>query len=454
MNKNIYLFMGAWVVLTLVVGAVTFAGIYYALGQTGGGFSPMSAAPTEQTPIPPTRTPMPTRAAVQPSQTPEPTDVPVEKPPTPTPTLLPVEDQSFGYAIQVQPSWDIADYWMEVAANQIGFEWVKIQIRWEDFEPNKGEINFAMTDVMLPAAAEKGLKVLLSVVTTPEWARPQGANLEMHGPPASNADYVNFVTALVQKYPGMIHAIEVWNEQNLDREWESPNGLRAVDYVALLKDTYEAVKALDPGIIIISGALSPGGGWTEPDGTVTALDDFAYFDAMIDANFLQYADCVGAHHNGYNIGPNVDWDAVPADLDITYRGPIDNPHHSWSFKSTLQTYYQKVSAAGGNQKLCVTEFGWAVMEDLDGQPRGGFEFANDNTLAEQAEWTVEAFQLMKEWDIVWIATLWNLNYGPQAGFDASNDNVPYSIMGPDDSGNAVPRPVWGAVHDYLATVIQ
>jgi len=51
-----------------------------------------------------------------------------------------------------------------------------------------------------------------------------------------------------------VQAIEVWNEENIDREWSSTRGLKAENYISLLKDTYTAVKAIDPGVIVISGA--------------------------------------------------------------------------------------------------------------------------------------------------------------------------------------------------------
>ena len=74
----------------------------------------------------------------------------------------------------------------------------------------------------LEAAAKKtGVKLMLSVVTAPAWAREPGVNVERHGPPANPADYANFLTAILQRYPGQVHAIEVWNEMNLDREWTS-----------------------------------------------------------------------------------------------------------------------------------------------------------------------------------------------------------------------------------------
>jgi hypothetical protein len=68
----------------------------------------------------------------------------------------------------------------------------------------------------------------------------------------------------------------------------------------------------------------------------------------------------------------------------------------------------------------------------------GFEFASDNTLQEQGEFMVEAIETMESWEFVWLAFVWNLNFAPEAGFDAANDNVPYSLIRP----NYVPAPAW------------
>jgi polysaccharide biosynthesis protein PslG len=354
-------------------------------------------------------------------------------------TPRPIDVDRFELGVQVQVSYDNMGQWMDVAANQLDVNWVKQQVRWEDLEPERDSYDWFYTDVYLPAAHERGLKVLISVVTAPEWAREPGVDLTKHGPPADPQDYAEFVVELVERYPGMIHAIEVWNEQNLDREWTSAEGLSAANYVELLQTTYEAVKAVDPGIIIVSGALSPTG-WN--DG-VAAWDDFVYMDQLIDAGMLNYADCVGAHHNGINVSPDYNWDQVPNDPNARFRGPFDNPHHSWTFRSTLETYADKVALAGGDQKLCVTEFGWPSAEGLEGIP-DGFEFALDNTLEEQRDFTVAAVENMVEWDTVRLAFLWNLNYGPQAGWATDNDNVAYSIIGP----NFVFRPVFDAVRDW------
>ncbi len=441
-RRGLHIFAFVWAIITLLIGAGTFLAIYFVYGLIEEPRS-ITTASNAALPLPEAmqiEENMPVLATVAPAPTLPPTSVapeivvagPDEQRPRPTP--LPVSDRSFQPGIQVQVSPDLnpdnQETWMRDVANKLRLGWYKQQVRWEHVETEQNRYNWAALDLSLPLAAQYKLRVMLSIVTAPEWAREQNVDHSRHGPPAHNEDYVEFVSAIVERYPGMVHAIEVWNEQNLDREWTSARGLVPADYVSLLRDTTLAVKALDPGIIIISGALSPTGGWTEPDGRISAVDDFAYLDGLIDAGLLNYADCIGAHHNGYNIGPNVPWNEVVNDPAATFRGPFDNPHHSWSFYSTLRTYSDKIELAGGDQPLCVTEFGWASTEDLDDYPPG-FEFANDNTLEEQSRWTIQALDLMEEWGDIWLAFVWNFNYGPQAGWDPQNDNVPYSIIGKD-----------------------
>ncbi len=467
-------FVLLWTVITILMGACTFFAIFWVLGETGFGASsqrnfalptnlptqpqqvavlptiePTQAPPptVEPTPVPPTVEPTTETASAVSAQSvaqaasPQPLE-PTPAPPTPTP--LPASNTAFQPGIQVQYSLDEnpdnQDMWMREVKDKMGLNWFKQQVRWEDIEKEKGVFDWSKLDLVMPSKNKFDLNIMMSIVTAPNWAREQGVNLEKHGPPANIADYINFITQIMNRYPGQIQAIEIWNEQNLDREWTSTEGLSAKNYVDMAREVTKAIKAIDPGVIVISGALAPTGGWTEPDGRISAIDDYVYLQAMFDSGLLDFIDCVGVHHNGYNIGPSVPYDNVPPDPSAQFRGPFDNAHHSWSFYSTLNTYAKMIGAEGKQQKLCITEFGWATTEDLTGFPRG-FEFANDNTLQEQADYIIEALDLMDEWGFVWLAFIWNFNYAPQAGWDPSNDNVPYSIIGPNWSF----RPAYDAI---------
>lgn len=473
-------FVAAWTFITFVVSLATFLAIYFAYPSVEAGalssqdvaiplgdgtavagsvvvlpsITPQPTNPPTNTPeIIPTATQLPpTQAEQSVAQVVEPTDIPPTQPPTNTPeptatlTPLPVEDESFQVGIQVQYSLDLnpdnQDGYFRSVREDLGLRWVKQQVRWEDVEKEPGVYDWSKLDLVMPSAQRFGINIMMSIVTAPDWAREPGVSTAQHGPPADYQDYVNFVLAILDRYPGQVQAIEVWNEQNLSREWTSLQGIRADRYVELLRITSEAVKAVDPGIIIISGALAP----TGIDDGIGAVNDFRYMELMINAGMLNYADCVGAHHNGYNIGPSIRWDAVPNDPFAIFRGPFDNPHHSWSFRSTLEGYATRIARAGSDTKLCVTEFGWPVSEDLEGYPRG-FEFAADNSLEEQAEYFPQALSLMEEWDTVWLAFIWNFNYAPQAGWDPNNDNVPYSLIGPGFSF----RPAYDAIREWQAS---
>jgi polysaccharide biosynthesis protein PslG len=458
-------FVLIWTFITLIMGLATFLAIYFAYqpavqeegiaiadsNQSGdvvviASATPLPVTPSD-TPIPlPTMTPASEQAvATDPlaiaqvaSNTPAPSD-------TPQPTLVPPDqDRVFmsGVQIQIPPSLnpDEMNGWYR-SAQQMNSHWVKIQVRWEIIEPERGQYDWEALDLAMAGARGFGIRPMLSIVTAPDWARESGVNIDRHGPPANFADYVGFVRTILERYDGQVYAVEIWNEQNLDREWTSIQGLSARNYVELLRQTYNMVQEVSNGTIVISGALSP----TGLDDGIGAIDDFRYMQQMIDNGMLDVVDCVGAHHNGYNISPLVRYDAVPNDPSASFRGPFDNPHHSWSFRSTLEGYTQRIRNAGSDKKLCVTEFGWAVTEDLDGFPRG-FEFANDNSLAEQAQFFTEALDWMSSGEDVWLAFVWNLNYGPQAGYDPLNDNVPYSLIGPGGTF----RPAYDAIRDWNA----
>ncbi len=384
--------------------------------------------------------------AVEPEILPTPTLAPaagegeVAAAPTESPAVQgPWPGDRFGYGIQIHGNATVGNPTdtMTAVHDQLGMEWVKGQIQWWLVEPDQDPATnqWFFYDAIIDEAHNKGLRLMLSVVGAPAWTRAAGGE---NGPPDDYNEYARFLGALIDRHPGKIDAIEVWNEQNLDREWTSSNGISPEDYVRFLQTAYDAIKARDPNIMVISGALSP----TGTGDWIRWADDFEYLDRALAAGMLNYADCVGVHHNGYNIGPDVAYDATgasPKAATASFRGPFDNPHHSWSFYTTLNTYADKVQAVDPNKKLCVTEFGWASSEGYTEYPPG-FEFANDNTLQDQATYIVQAFDQMKTSNDVWLAFLFNFDFGNK-GNGPTDDPVPYSII--DTQG--LPRPSFDAV---------
>ncbi len=343
----------------------------------------------------------------------------------------------FGYGTQVHGNATVGDssQTMRTVKEKLGLDWVKAQVQWWAIHPSPDAGQWFFYDAVVDEAHNNDLNLMLSIVGAPEWTRAAGGE---NGPPDDYAEFAKFLEELLTRYDGKVAAIEVWNEMNLDREWATPNGVNPEDYVQFLQIAHETIKAHDPNIIVISGALSP----TGPGDWISWADDFEWLDRALAAGLLDYADCVGAHHNGYNIPPDVTAEEAPtspAGQGAVFRGPFDNPHHSWSFKTTLDTYAEKINAVDLDKQLCVTEFGWATVEDYDTYPEG-FEFAQDNTLQEQADYIVQAFQQMHDSGDVWLAFLFNYDFGNKGG-GPTDDPVPYSII----DANGVPRPAFDAV---------
>lgn len=348
--------------------------------------------------------------------------------PAPAPAPAPASTSgsgSFGYGIQVAP-WDLGAVVSQV--NQLGFNWVKVQVPWKDIEGSPGNFGWGGIDDMVNTFKGGGLNVMLSIPKAPTWARPGGADLSVEGPPADPATFANFLGQLAGRYCGTVNAIEVWNEQNLHYEWGN-QPLDPAGYMAMLKPAYRSIKAACPSTYVISGAPTPTGApapW--------AMDDFAYLEAMYQNGLKDFSDGIGAHPSGFNVSPDVSGGQAACDFissqGSSYVGPCNSPHHSWSFRNTMEGYRNIMVKYGDtNKRVWPTEFGWAT----DWVGASGYEYANDNSPQEQADWTVRAYQLMKSWGWVGPAFLWNLNYGVT---NPGTELAQWGIVG---------RPVYGAL---------
>jgi len=380
-----------------------------ALSDDGGGTSLGAASQVELQVPTPTFTPTPTN-------TPTPTATPTSTP-KPTPTSKPKVkvasaprgplpgSGSFGYGIQAHMMGDNARIFDHVQA--LGFNWVKQQVEWFRYNPGPGQYDWGALDrIVNEANAPQNLQHL-----------------------------ADFMGAMAARYKGRVGAYEVWNEQNLHYEWGN-EALDPARYVEMLKLSYGAIKAQDPQAFVISGALTPTG--APPP---LAMDDFAYLEKMYQAGVKNYCDGIGVHPSGYNIPPDVPWLGYE-DPVASFRGPWNTPHHSWAFQSTMLGYRNIMVVYGdAGKRLWPTEFGWASCEGLGAGPSPGYEYAADNTEAEQARFLVTAYQMAKGWGWVGPMFTWNLNFGPVSG--SQDEKAAFGIV----RENWSQRPAFAALRD-------
>jgi hypothetical protein len=156
---------------------------------------------------------------------------------------------------------------------EAGFGWVRVQLQWQELEPSPGNYNTAPYDTIIAAAANGGANVLVSVVKSPEWAAPSRPG----GLPQNTAAFGRTMRFLAARYSGSVQAWEIWNEQNL--AGEAGGYVEVAPYVATLQAGYGAVKAVNPGAIVVFGGLTPTGA---NDPTV-AINDVEYLRAFYDS---------------------------------------------------------------------------------------------------------------------------------------------------------------------------
>ncbi len=263
-----------------------------------------------------------------------------------------------------------------------GMNWVKFQHKW-----GNGDTPDALAGRIQQAQAN-GMKVLLAIPG---------------GDVSSTIDYqayVNFLGGVAALGPD---AIEVWNEMNIDREWPSGQIDPAVYTTQMLAPAYNAIKAANPNVMVISGAPAPTGFFGGCSGT--GCDDSYYVAGMAAAGAANYMDCIGIHYNEGIISPS------------QQSGDPRSEHYTRYFWGMVNTYY---NAFGGSRPLCFTELGYLSGQDYGGLP-GGFSWASNTTIAQQATWLAEAASLAANSGKVRMMIIFNVDFtlfgeDPQAGF--------------------------------------
>ena len=300
----------------------------------------------------------------------------------------------FGYGVTVN-AWQGDKQGAARLIKQLGFNWAKQQVRWEYAEPSPGAINWQEMDAIVDAMNSSGINLMFSVVTSPPWSRPTLGGTG--GPPEDFQLFANFLGAIAGRFCGRLQAIEVWNEQNLRREWEG-FPLEPASYMDLLKRSYNAINGACPAMLVISGATTPAG-YSD-----VAFDDIDYLRGMYQNGLRDYSDGIGIHPSGFANPPSVrfeDW------ASGNYDAPSHVNHRSFYFLSTLEQSRRVMEENGDSaKKLWPTEFGWGSTPS----PFPGYEYEARIGERTQAQWIVQAFTTMRDSGYVAAPMLWNLNY--------------------------------------------
>ncbi|MDL1901716.1 hypothetical protein FBR02_13200 [Anaerolineae bacterium CFX9] len=328
--------------------------------------------------------------------------VEAEPTPEPTPTVVPRPNVVSDLPIPVGGQMDTFDDDAVAFMQQAGMTWMKWQIPFVIGDSNL--INVARDRINY--AHENGFFALLSIKGNKDDLRELGA------------DYY----PLLAEFMGTIatlqpDAIQVWNEQNLDREW--PNGrINPASYTEMLRQAYEAIKAVDPQIRVITGAPAPTGaeGFF---GQNAVWNDDRYYLGMANAGAARYADCIGIHYNEGILPPSAQ------------GGDPRGEYPTYYFQQMIQRAFFPFRLNGADIPLCFSELGYLSPDGYGALP-SGFAWGANTSVAEQAQWLRDAILLASQSTSprVELIIVFNVNFtrfidgDPQGG---------YAIIRPDGS---------------------
>jgi hypothetical protein len=136
-----------------------------------------------------------------------------------------------------------------------GMRAVRITSLWSPSATAPDGAEVTVLNNVTSAAQRYGVTVYVSVFSPGSRTTPLT--------PEAQSQFVQYTANLVRAVPGIRNVI-VGNEPNLNRFWLpqfNPDGSDAAapSYEALLAQTYDAIKAVDPTITVFGGALAPRG---------------------------------------------------------------------------------------------------------------------------------------------------------------------------------------------------
>jgi len=262
---------------------------------------------------------------------------------------------------------------------EMGAPWIVEYFPWAYIEPRRGQYNWNHTDEVIQHANRQGLTVIARLGYVPEWARPKETTPLYLGEERF-ADFGSFAAEFVARYAGQVEYVILWNEPNLALEW----GYEAVDpakYVEMLRVVYPMIKAANPQVQVLAGALAP---TLAPPGSEWGMNDLDYLQRMYDGGAADYFDILAIHAYGWYSEPD-----EPAAADVV------NYRRSELLREVM------VRNGDGHKSAMITEGGWNDHPRWTRAVRPGQRIA----------YTVRAYEIaLEEWPWMEAVAFWAFRY--------------------------------------------
>jgi hypothetical protein len=316
---------------------------------------------------------------------------------------------------------------------EAGFKWIRQEFTWEDIEIHgKGDFEdrrndpprsaWEKYDHIVDLAEEYDINIIARLSNPPAWTRALTDTIGTRAPPDDVRDYGDFVETVVDRYQGRIHYYQLWNEPNIYPEWgEQPVDPRG--YAELLCEGYRRAKAVDPNVVILSGALAQ-----TIDLSGRDLNDFVFLQRLYDAGA---GDC---------------FDIMTTNTYLLWSAPTDHRMRPLVTNYGRTEYIRDIMVRNGdaNKPIWISEMNSnAVPVGPQADDVIGWGAYGQVSLDTQAAWAPLAYERAQaEWPYVGVVNFWF--FKPASDADANQAYYYFRMVEPDFT----PLPVYNAVKAY------
>ncbi len=262
---------------------------------------------------------------------------------------------------------------------EMGSPWIVEYFPWAYVEAEPGRFDWAHTDLVIDHAERQGIEVIARLGFVPGWARPAESS-PLYLDEDRFADFGAYAAEFATRYAGRVRYIIIWNEPNLALEW----GYAEVDpakYVTMLKTVYPMIKAANPEVQVLAGALAP---TLAPPGSPDGMNDLDYLETMYDLGAADFFDILSIHAYGWYSDPN-----EPADPGVV------------NFRRSELLRAIMVAHGDEEKHAMITEGGWNDHPRWTRAVRPG----------QRIDYTLRAYQVaQEEWPWMDAVALWAFRY--------------------------------------------
>lgn len=338
---------------------------------------------------------------------------------------------------------------------EAGFHWLRQEFPWEDLEiDGRGQFTDSRNDLtgdgvpdtidawqkydrIVDLVEEYGFEMLVRLSNPPAWSRAENPDTlgGALAPPDDLQDFVNYAVAIAERYKGRLRYYQVWNEPNIYPEW-GENFADPVAYTEMLCRTHDALKAVDPGIVVVSAAIAP---TVSLDGFM-GYQDVVYLQKMYDAGAGDCFDVLSAQ--GYGL----------------FSGPTDRRQRTTRVSYARHEYYRDIMVANGDahKPIWLSEAAWNHVADAELPREQIADYARYgvHTQDAAARYMPIAYErASREWSWVGQVTYWFFTRPDP--FEADQSFYYFRMVEPDyqpETPRFTPLPVYETVKAYITAV--